>query len=254
MKLLIIIILPIILFISIIILLITRKRQENTKRKLIKEEAIMKEKLIKEEAIIKEESIMKEKLTENQLTYIHNVLSDLMKKVSLVFEKNKIKYFIQGGTLLGAVREGDFIKHDDDIDLGVFKDDYERIIFSKNVQDDFKKHGIKVSVSKDVELVKLKFDNVEHEIFIDVFQYRYTGNNKVHYNYDVHKKAWPNGWFNHDDIINLTYYKFRDMILPGPKNPEEYFVRHYGEDWRIPRKTHNHIDEMQLSDNCNGKC
>lgn len=43
-----------------------------------------------------------------------------------IFERNDIRYVIEYGSLLGAVRHGGFIPWDDDFDYVVFEDDYEK--------------------------------------------------------------------------------------------------------------------------------
>lgn len=43
-------------------------------------------------------------------------------------DDNNIRYYIIGGTMLGAVRHEGFIPWDDDIDSAVPRNDYERLI------------------------------------------------------------------------------------------------------------------------------
>ena len=38
-----------------------------------------------------------------------------------ILTKNKIHYWLDGGILLGAIREGNFIGKDTDIDLGIYE-------------------------------------------------------------------------------------------------------------------------------------
>ena len=51
----------------------------------------------------------------------------ILTRLVRIFEANGIHYLFSGGTLLGAVRHNGFIPWDDDIDLFVPRDDYERL-------------------------------------------------------------------------------------------------------------------------------
>lgn len=56
-----------------------------------------------------------------QLTELETLL-----EIDRVCEKNGIRYAIIAGTMLGAVRHGDFIPWDDDADVAMTRDEYER--------------------------------------------------------------------------------------------------------------------------------
>jgi lipopolysaccharide cholinephosphotransferase len=48
--------------------------------------------------------------------------------VTRVLEDLNIPYFMQGGTMLGAIRHDGFIPWDDDVDLGIPRADYDRLL------------------------------------------------------------------------------------------------------------------------------
>ena len=53
---------------------------------------------------------------------------ELLKVIDKVAKENNIDYWIDGGTLLGAVRHGGFIPWDDDVDVCLLKKDYDKLI------------------------------------------------------------------------------------------------------------------------------
>ena len=65
-------------------------------------------------------------LTEDDKERIKNIQLELLKEIDRVCEHNQIKYCIGYGTLLGAVRHGGFIPWDDDADVLMLREDYNK--------------------------------------------------------------------------------------------------------------------------------
>ena len=64
------------------------------------------------------------------LDYLHRRTLEMFKQVKSIFDANQIRYMICGGTLLGALGGGNghFIPWDDDFDVCIFEEDYERAV------------------------------------------------------------------------------------------------------------------------------
>ena len=61
-------------------------------------------------------------------TNVQDIIWQIMQEIIPIINKRGFKYFMLGGTLLGAVRHEGFIPWDDDIDLGMPRGDYDQFI------------------------------------------------------------------------------------------------------------------------------
>ena len=129
---------------------------------------------------------MKKDKKTNWLDKLHKEELRILDELDRICKKNKLKYFLSGGSLIGAVRHHGFIPWDDDIDVGMPRSDYEKFIkcCKTDLKDDFYLDAFEVNTNKFHLYAKLKLKNtifmenyatelsgVDHGIFIDIFPY-----------------------------------------------------------------------------------
>jgi len=129
------------------------------------------------------ETINETKLDNVIIEKVKKLELDILKHVHRICIDNNLKYYLMGGTLLGAVRHKGFIPWDDDIDICMFREDYDKLreILQKEKNGKyFIQHystdtnytryitKIRINGTKFVEK-KLKNLNIHHGIFIDIF-------------------------------------------------------------------------------------
>lgn len=170
----------------------------------------------------------------------HEALSDWLK----IFLPLKDKFFLVSGTFLGAVRLGDFLQHDYDIDLGIMAKDFNY----KNFCDYIKKSD-KLSV-KNVAYIKEK--KIEGRNYV-------TSSNKLGLIKVIHKTGINIDLFIHHEVdgvylhgssyhiwkntkFELNNYKIGSICMKGPADYGRYLTENYG-DWTTPKSNFNFITD-----------
>ncbi len=130
---------------------------------------------------------------QGKLQRLKDIEIDILAEIDRICKKHDIKWFLAGGSLLGAIREGKSIEWDDDLDIGFLREDFEK--FKKVAPTELGKKYYYSSPWTDdnchyyIDKIRLKdsyfstaYSNhfeLEDGVFVDLIVYDQTSNNRL---------------------------------------------------------------------------
>lgn len=168
------------------------------------------------------------------------LISKLFKKLNAAAKKSNTEYWLEAGTLLGAVREGKIIGGDLDIDIA--------ISYNKNIKY-FKKFLLKEGFKK-IKHFSTSEEGIVEETYmiygiqVDIFYHFKDQLKNCSYRYcfnGIKKDDGVIDWHGPLESIRYEWTPFKlqpstfyNVPIKIPENAEQYLEEHYGKNWRIP--------------------
>lgn len=186
---------------------------------------------IREKEIIETKISFELDIKLNKKSLKFNKLQALLNLVDIknILEEFKVTYWLTDGTLLGLYRQGDFISHDMDTDIGVLYESFNPIVIGKIIERGFSIHKTYGLIENGFEIAFMK-NGVKTDLF---------------FFYSRGKFLWHAAWHSNDGLnfkmIEYTYDKFEvsqsyfyGYRFNTPKNTKKYIVQKYGKEWQKP--------------------
>lgn len=180
------------------------------------------------------------KQIQDKRLFVLNFVVDLL-------EKNNIDYWLDGGTLLGAVRHNSFIPWDDDIDIGIFVKDKDKMlkILEKHLKNDPVYKCVDASTLRNFPencFYKIVGKQNNYE-YIDIFCFDFS----TKYKNAIYKMWWaisntdtkkyiskPSYSFSTDVLLPLSNIEFEGRTYKCPHDPLKYVELQYGNYQNFP--------------------
>jgi hypothetical protein len=179
-----------------------------------------------------------------------------------VFQELDSMYWLEFGTMLGAVREKDFISHDLDIDVGMFFDDYQ-----EEQEKVFKKYGFKKTCMYLVDNGNFAREETYYykNVGVDIFYFHRRENEIFCHTFapiegkSEDKTIEELGGL-HIRELRYPYGDFADIDFLGgrfsiPANIDTHLRESYGERWMVkdPNYSNTMATNVTLIENKVGK-
>lgn len=178
--------------------------------------------------------------------YTHSMLKKMLKKFIKVADKHNIEYWATDGTLLGALRHGDIIPWDDDIDLGITSETFKEL---KKLEKEFNKEGLIMNYRKEnpngffganMEQTMTQIRFKENNIHIDIFDFIKVKDKYIHSS-EYLRNLWKNNYYFEDEVENLKEAKLDNITIKIPSEPYRFLRKEYG-NWEVPKDYGLHDD------------
>ncbi|MFV9874651.1 MAG: LicD family protein [Rickettsia conorii subsp. raoultii] len=163
--------------------------------------------------VLSDEQVKKYRISEKKAIALYQ----LMKDTHELLGKNNINYWIDGGTLLGAVRHQGIIPFDDDLDIGIMHEDEIRL---QQILPQFEQLGYTVSYERAYNICK--------KACLDIFIFHKKQNKFIYTNLAAQNK-YPKSSFYDNELYPLKKYKFSSIEVYGPTDPIGNLNRQYPE-------------------------
>ena len=123
-------------------------------------------------------------MNQHTLKQLHNVEVEILDEIVRICEKHNLHYYLVGGTLLGAARHKGFIPWDDDFDIMLKLDDYNKFIKACQEDLDSKKYFVQTLETdpnyylsfgkiRNIQTTLIeqnnRFENMVNGVYVDVF-------------------------------------------------------------------------------------
>ena len=165
---------------------------------------------------------------------IHKINLNLLKEVDRICSKNNLDYFLESGTLLGAVRHHGFIPWDDDIDILIKREQLQSFLdackrdldekYELIMPNDFNHHFfdfvpriiVKDSQLRNTTPEDLFYGNMQNKIALDIFILDSASSNKLLQKTHVLKHKIIYGLaMGHRYKMDYSKYSFCNKIFSG---------------------------------------